>query len=44
MLKVTKLVYATALEVGNMESLLKLDVNPEVTLRGKHNLSVESIK
>ena len=44
MLKVTKLVYLTAFDVGNKEALLKLDVNPDVTSRGKHNLSVESIK
>jgi len=44
MLKATKLVYSTAYEIGNMKNLLKLDVNPDVTLRGKHNLSVESIK
>lgn len=44
MLKVTKLVYLTAFDVGNKEALLKLDVNPDVTSRGKHNLSIESIK
>ena len=44
LLKATKLVYLTAYEIGNKKKLLKLDVNPEVTSRGKHNLSVESIK
>ncbi len=44
MLKAAKLVYLTAYEIGNMPELLKLDVNPDVTSRGKHNLSVESIK
>ncbi|MFC2168196.1 M28 family peptidase [Acidobacteriota bacterium] len=44
MLKATKLVYLTAYEIGNKKELLKLDVNPDVTKRGKHNLFVESIK
>ncbi|MFC1564242.1 M28 family peptidase [candidate division KSB1 bacterium] len=44
MLKVTKLVYLTAFEIGNMKDLLKLDVNPDVTKRGKHNINVESIR
>ncbi|MGB2907184.1 MAG: M28 family peptidase [Candidatus Aminicenantaceae bacterium] len=44
LLKATKLVYLTAHEIGNKQELLKLDVNPEVISRGKHNLSVESIK
>ncbi len=44
MLKVTKLVYLTAYEIGNMKDLLKLDVNPDVTSRGKHNITVESIR
>jgi hypothetical protein len=44
MLKATKLVYLTAYEIGNKKDLLILDVNPEVTSRGKHNLSVESIR
>ena len=42
--RVTRLVYLTAYEGGNKNELLKLDANPEVTTRGKHNLSVESIK
>lgn len=44
MLKATKLVYLTTLEIGNKVTLLKLDVNPDVTSRGKHNLTVESLK
>lgn len=44
MLNVTKLVYLTAYEIGKKKELLKLDVNPEVTSRGIHNLAVESIK
>lgn len=43
MIKVTKLVYLTAFEIGNMKEMLKLDVNPEVTSRGKHNLPVRSL-
>lgn len=42
-LKVTKLVYLTALDIGNMKNLLKLDVNPAVTSRGKHNLKEISL-
>ncbi|MFC2097007.1 M28 family peptidase [Bacteroidota bacterium] len=42
-LKITKLVYLTAFEVGNMKNMLKLDVNPEVSSRGKHNLTVKSL-
>ncbi|MFC1514185.1 M28 family peptidase [candidate division KSB1 bacterium] len=42
--KVTKLTYLTALEIANKKELLKLDVNPEVTSRGRHNLIVETIK
>jgi len=41
--KTTKLVYLTALEIGNMKSLLKLDVNPAVTSRGGHNLREPSL-
>jgi hypothetical protein len=37
-LRTTKLVYHTAIEVGNMKSRLKLDVNPAVTSRGEHNV------
>jgi peptidase M28-like protein len=44
MLKAARLVYLTAYEIGNKPEMLKLDVNPDVTSRGKHNLSVESIK
>lgn len=41
--KVTKLVYLTAFEIGNMKELLKLDVNPAVTSRGKQNLTEPSL-
>ena len=42
-LKATKLVYVTAIDIGNMKNLLKLDVNPAVTSRGRHNLKESSI-
>ncbi len=38
--KVTRLVYLTAMDVGNKPSLLKLDLHPEVKTRGAHNMSV----
>lgn len=41
--RTAKLVYLTALEIGNMKSLLKLDVNPAVTSRGAHNLKEPSL-
>jgi len=41
--KTTKLVYLTAYEIGNMKSILKLDVNPAVTSRGAHNLKEKSL-
>ncbi len=36
--KITRLVYLTAFDIANMKELLKLDVNPKVTSRGKQNL------
>ncbi len=42
-LKTTKLVYATAIDIGNMKSLLRLDVNPSVASRGAHNLKETSL-
>lgn len=44
MLKAAQLVYLTAYEIGMLNGMLKLDVNPDVTARGAHNLTVESIK
>jgi hypothetical protein len=38
--KVTRLTYLVAMDIGNKASLLKLDVNPEITTRGKHNMQV----
>jgi len=42
-LKVTKLVYLTAFDIGNMKAFLKLDVNPSVTSRGIHNVTERSL-
>jgi hypothetical protein len=41
--RITKLVYLTAFDIANRKDLLKLDVNPEVTSRGKHNLTENSL-
>jgi Zn-dependent M28 family amino/carboxypeptidase len=41
--KITKLVYLTAFDIGNMKDLLKLDVNPAVTSRGRNNLKESSL-
>ncbi len=38
--KVTRLTYLVAMDVGNKPGLLKLDANPEITTRGKHNMKV----
>jgi hypothetical protein len=42
-LKVTMLTYLTALETGNQKNLLKLDANPAVTSRGRHNMETRSL-
>ncbi len=42
-IKVTKLVYLTAFDIANKEHLLRLDVNPAVTSRGKQNLKEKSL-
>ena len=38
--KVTRLTYLVAMDIGNQRELLKLDVHPEVTARGAHNMRV----
>jgi hypothetical protein len=38
--RVTRLTYLVAMDVGNRPGLLKLDVNPEITARGSHNMKV----
>jgi hypothetical protein len=42
--KVTKLVYLVAWDVGNKPGLLKLDIHPEITARGKQNLKFDWLK
>lgn len=39
--KVTRFVYLTAMAIGNKPEMLKLDINPEITSRGEHNLEVK---
>ncbi len=39
--RVTRLVYLTAMEIGNWPEMLKLDLHPEITARGEHNLKVQ---
>jgi len=39
--KVTKLVYLTAMDIGNRPRLLELDVNPAVTRRGAGNMKYD---
>lgn len=41
--KITKLVYLTAFNTGNLPEMLKLDVNPSVTSRGRHNMTERSL-
>jgi len=41
--KITKLVYLTAYDIGNMKALLNLDVNPAVKSRGKQNNTETSL-
>jgi hypothetical protein len=38
--RVTKLVYYATLEIGNRPGLLKLDVDPRITARGKANMQI----
>jgi hypothetical protein len=38
--KVARLTYLVAMDVGNKPAMLKLDVNPEITARGAHNMKV----
>ncbi len=38
LVKVTQLVYLTAMDIGNKDNLLKLDINEQIKTRGKHNL------
>lgn len=38
--KVTKLVYLVAMDIGGQPGLLKLDLHPEITSRGAHNMRI----
>ena len=42
-LRITKLVYLTAADIGNKKEMLKLDVNPKVTSRGSQNMQEPSL-
>lgn len=42
-LRITRLVYLTAFDIGCQKELLKLDVNPAVTTRGAHNVTEKSL-
>lgn len=39
--KITRFVYLTAMKIGNLPDMLKLDIHPEITSRGEHNLKVK---
>jgi len=39
--KVTKLVYLTAMDIGNRPGLLPLDLNPKITKRGPENMKYD---
>jgi hypothetical protein len=41
MVRVTQFVYLTAMAIGNMPEMLKLDLHPEITSRGEHNLKIK---
>ena len=38
---ITKLAYLIAFEIGNKDKMLPLDLNPDITTRGKHNLKFD---
>jgi hypothetical protein len=39
--RVTRFVYLTAMAIGNKPAMLKLDLHPEITSRGEHNLKIK---
>ncbi len=39
--RITRLVYLVGMAIGNRDEMLVLDVHPEITSRGAHNLNVE---
>ena len=38
--RATKLAYLAGYKIANMANMLKLDVHPEITTRGEHNLII----
>ena len=38
--RVTRFVYLTAMAIGNKPEMLKLNIHPDITIRGEHNLKV----
>jgi hypothetical protein len=38
--RVSRLAYLVGLDIGDLPELLTLDVRPDVTTRGAHNLSI----
>lgn len=38
--RVTRLVYLTAMDIGNKPGMLKLDLDPRITSRGPHNMEI----
>lgn len=40
MAKIARFVYLTAMRIGNLPGMLKLDIHPEITSRGEHNLKI----
>lgn len=41
MAKVARLVYLTAMAVGNKPKMLELNIHPDITIRGEHNVKVK---
>jgi len=39
--RITRFVYLTAMVIGNKPEMLKLDIHPEITSRGEHNLKIK---
>jgi len=39
--KVTKLVYLTAMDIGNRDEILELDLHPGIESRGAHNMEID---
>ena len=39
--RVTRFVYLSSMAIGNKPEMLKLDLHPEITSRGEHNLKIK---